>query len=70
MFYDINYVFHARIQFLVTAKPDQDPDPHGPYRYWFGSLVPDLDPHRGKKKAETASALMPMRIHNTDKRIK
>ncbi len=35
----IKYIFHVKIQFCVTAKYDQDPDPH-----WFGPLDPD--PHR------------------------
>jgi hypothetical protein len=39
---NIKYIFHVKIQLFVTAKSDHDldPDPH-----WFGSLVPDLNPH-------------------------
>ncbi len=32
----IKYNFCVKIKLFVTAKSDQDPDPH-----WFGSLEPD-----------------------------
>ncbi len=34
------YIVHEEIQLCVTAKHDQDPDPH-----WFGSFDPDSGPH-------------------------
>ncbi len=64
----IKYIFHVKIQLLVTAKSDQNP-------YWFDSLDPD--PHWGKKLytypqwgkklygSESDTAWKPMRIHNT-----
>jgi hypothetical protein len=36
-------MFHVKIQLFVTAKYDQDQDPH-----WFGSQDPD--PDLGKKQ--------------------
>jgi hypothetical protein len=38
-------ILHVKIQLLVSAKYDQDPNSHDPH--WFGSLDPDL--HGGKK---------------------
>ncbi len=38
-------IFQVKIQLFVTAKSDQDPDPHGPHR--FGSLYLVPDPHWG-----------------------
>jgi hypothetical protein len=46
----LKYIFHVKIQLIVTLKSDldSDPDPH-----WFDSLDPDpdpdLDPHSDKK---------------------
>ncbi len=47
MFYELNYIFHAKNSNYIDGNPgkDTDMDPH-----WFGSLVPDPDPHRGIKK--------------------
>jgi hypothetical protein len=39
IFYDKVY-FSCKIQLFVTAKYDQDPDPH-----LFGSVDPDSGPH-------------------------
>ncbi len=44
------HILHVKIQFFVTLKPDQDPDPHGPalIRLLIDS-DPVPDPHRDKK---------------------
>ncbi len=54
----IKYIFHVKCQLFLTARSDQDPDPH-----WFCSL--DADPHWGKKLYPDPH-LKPMRIRNTE----
>jgi hypothetical protein len=41
--YGKQYIFHIKIQLIVTAKTDQDPDPDPHGSHWFGSLA--TDPH-------------------------
>ncbi len=68
MFFDLflRKYFYVKIQLFVTSKPeqDQDPDPR-----WFGSIDPDLDPHRYKQLDPdphwNQREENPMQIHKT-----